>query len=90
MNNTTPWYASRTIWAGVLGIIVPLVGMLLHLTVSDSTTQEIATDLSLIGGAVAGLGAIWYRIKAGSPIAGTQAAVVQQAAGHINPTPKGP
>ena len=89
MNNTTPWYASRTIWAGVLGLIVPAIGMILHVTVSNATTQEVATDLSLIGGAVAGLGAIWYRIKAVSPIAGTQAAVVQQVAGNINPV-KGP
>lgn len=89
MNNTTPWYASKTIWAGALGMLVPLVGMLLHVTVSDATVQEVATDLSLIGGAVAGLGAVYYRIKASQPIAGTKAASVQAVAGNTNPIAKG-
>jgi hypothetical protein len=74
MDGPTPWYASRTIWAGVLGMIVPVVGMILHVTVNDATTQEIATDLSMVGGAIAGLGAIYYRIKASQPIKGSQAA----------------
>lgn len=75
MNASTPWYASRTIWAGVLGMIVPVIGMAFHVTASDATTQEIATDLSMIGGAVAGLAAIYGRVKASLPIAGSKADV---------------
>lgn len=74
MNGSTPWYASKTIWAGALGLIIPVIGMALHVSVNDAQTQELATDLSLIGGAVAGLAAIYGRIKASSPIKGTQAA----------------
>ena len=84
MNGSTPWFSSRTIWAGILGMAVPAVGMVLHVTVTDAQTQEIATDLSLISGAVAGLAAIYGRIKASAPIRGSQAAAA------IQPQAKGP
>lgn len=68
------WYQSRTIWGGILALVVPMLGLVLHLNISDAQVQEVATDLSLIGGAAAGLWAIYGRLKASAPISGTQAA----------------
>ena len=68
------WYASKTVWGGILALVVPMLGLVLHLNISDAQVQEVATDLSLIGGAAAGLWAIYGRLKASAPIAGTQAA----------------
>lgn len=84
MFGATPWYASKTILAGIIGVIVPVIGMVLHVSVTDAQVDSIATDLSLIGGALAGLAAIYGRVKATQPIKGTQAAAV------IAPMSKGP
>lgn len=69
MSDTQPWYTSKTIWAGILGIVVPAIGLLLHVSVTDSQVQEIAGDAALIGGAVTGLAAIYGRVKATKVIA---------------------
>lgn len=72
--DTKPWYTSRTIWAGALAMVVPLIGLALHVNITDAQTQEIATDLALIGGALGGLATMYGRIKATTTIAGTKAA----------------
>ena len=51
-----------------------MIGLLLHVNVTDAQVQEIAADAALIGGALAGLGAIYGRIKASGAIAGSKAA----------------
>lgn len=89
MTDTTPWYASRTIWAGAVGVLVPVIGMAFHVTVTDAQVQEVATDLALVGGAISGLAAIYYRIKTTKPIAGTAAAAAVQPAPPSIPTVKG-
>lgn len=90
MADTTPWYASRTIWAGAVGVMVPVIGMAFHITVTDAQIQEVVTDLTIIGGAVSGLAAIYYRVKASKPISGTAAAAAAQTAPPpVIPTVKG-
>lgn len=78
MNGSTPWFASRTVWAGIAGIAVPVLGMLLHVNIGDAQTAEIVGYLTAAGSAVAGLAAIYGRVKADQPIAGTQAAATIQ------------
>lgn len=78
MNGSTPWFASRTVWAGIAGIAVPVLGLTLHLNISDAQTAEIVGYLTAAGSAIAGLAAIYGRVKADSPIKGSQAAAAIQ------------
>ena len=69
MNDTQPWYASRTIWMCIAGVLVPAFSGILHVTVSDAQTQELVTDLTLAGSAIAALLAWFWRVKATKAIA---------------------
>lgn len=69
MNDTQPWYCSRTIWMCICGVLVPALGAVLHLNVTDSQTQELVTDLTMAGGAVSALLAWFWRVKATKVIA---------------------
>ena len=84
MMDSTPWFMSKTIWGGIVGAVLPMVGLIFHFTVTDAQMQEIATDAALVGGGLAGLFAIYGRIKASMPIRGTK------AASAILPQAKGP
>ena len=64
LSSATVWYASRGVWGSILAAIVPLAGLLLHVNITDAQIQEIATDAAMIGGAVAGLVALYGRIRA--------------------------
>ena len=70
LNDSQPWYASKAIWGGVLAIVLPLAATLLHVSVSDADTQEIAALLAGAGGLVGGALAIYGRIKATKTIGG--------------------
>lgn len=66
---TTPliskdWYTSRTIWGGILAFVVPPLAMVLHVSVSDTDIQQIASIAAALGGATGGAIAIYGRIKA--------------------------
>lgn len=73
LNDTQPWYASKTIWGGVLAIALPLAATLLHVNVTDADTQQIAALLAGAGGLVGGAIAIYGRIKATKTISATSA-----------------
>lgn len=71
LNQTRPWYASKAIWGGILAIAVPLAATVLHVSVSDADTQQIAALLAGAGGLVGGALAIYGRIKATRTITAT-------------------
>ena len=64
---TKKWYASRTIWGGLIAVGSAATG-LFGIYVDEQTQAQI-TDLALVGaGAVGGLMAIFGRIKADKEI----------------------
>lgn len=71
LNDSQPWYSSRTIWGSILAIVVPVLAMFLHITVTDADTQQIAALLAGAGGLVGGALAIYGRIKATKTISAT-------------------
>lgn len=64
MPDSKPWYASVTIWASIIGAASPLLASVLHTNISDAQVQMIATDVAMACGGVAGLVAIWGRLRA--------------------------
>jgi hypothetical protein len=68
LNDTKSWYASRTVWGGILAIAVPVAATLLHVNVTDVDTQQIAALLAGAGGLVGGAIAVYGRIKASKTI----------------------
>jgi hypothetical protein len=60
-----PWYATRTVWAGIVGVGISAFAMAdksLNLTGADQ--QTIVDSLTAMGTAISGLAAIYYRIIA--------------------------
>lgn len=69
LNDTKSWYASKTVWGGLIATAAPIVAILLHRSAPDAATLDnIASLLAAIGGAVGGLYAIYGRLKAASTI----------------------
>lgn len=59
-----PWYASRSIWGGIIALVAAGAGMLGY-TLDQAAALEIATQL---GGLIGGAMAIYYRVTATHPI----------------------
>lgn len=75
MNDSKPWYASVTIWASLIGALSPLAASVFHTNISDAQVQTIATDVAMTCGGVAGLVAIWGRLRATHLIGSSQPAI---------------
>lgn len=68
MNDTKPWYLSRTIWASLVTVVAG-VGGLFGLPVQDLDSQALAEILLQAVTAISGLVAILGRLRAVSRIA---------------------
>lgn len=77
MDQTKSWYASTTIWGGVVAAVAGMAGIFGYsitpadqAALSDSIGQVVAlvTSVSALGG---GLLAIWGRVRASKVIAAT-------------------
>lgn len=59
-----PWYASKTIWGGIIAAAAPFIGLALHFQIDPDLAQAVAAALASVGGVVAIVG----RVKATGPI----------------------
>jgi hypothetical protein len=66
--DSKPWYASSGVWGGILAVVAPLIGVLLHKTVSSADITAVSDALAAIGGAVGGLIAVYGRVNATTTI----------------------
>lgn len=60
MNDTKPWYASGTVWGGLLAAVSPLVRAVGY----ELDVQQAADLLSTLGALVGGAWAVWGRVRA--------------------------
>lgn len=65
---TKPWYASRTIWAGLVGLVAGAGGFF-GLSITEAEQQELIATITTAAGGVAGLIAIVGRLLAETRIA---------------------
>lgn len=67
MESNKQWYASKTVWGGILAIVGGLAG-LFGVVISEADIAELSDALAVLGPAVAslvgGIGAIYGRYKA--------------------------
>lgn len=63
--DTKPWYASKTIWGGLIAALAPLVALVGHYTIDPSVSDALACAFASVGGLVAVIG----RAKANTTIA---------------------
>lgn len=68
MGQTKDWYASTTVWGGIIAAVAPLVGLLIHQQISSATVQALATDLADLGAGIGGIIAIIGRMRATTTI----------------------
>ena len=68
MNGSSNWYESRGVWGGILAIAAPLIGVLLHKSISSADITAVSDALAAIGGAVGGLIAVYGRVNATTTI----------------------
>lgn len=64
MNETKPWYLSRTVWSG---LTTSVLAMLMAMGVVPSTVSETLADEAAL--VLLGIGTIYSRIKADKKIA---------------------
>lgn len=65
MDNTTqPWWQSKTVIGAIVGLAAPIIGGLLHVTVSNTDITQVTDVLAAIGLAAGNLVAVYGRIKA--------------------------
>jgi hypothetical protein len=74
MDQSKPWYASRTVWGGLVAVAAPVIGMMLHVTVGVGDQAVLVDALTGIGSGVGGLIAVYGRVKATEKIAPPPAA----------------
>lgn len=60
---TKPWWASKGVWGGVVAAAAGLAG-LWGVTVGPAEVEQIVTLFTAVTSAVAGLVAVWGRIRA--------------------------
>lgn len=61
---TKPWWASKTIWAGIASIVLGLGSLLFGWTVTSADAAEVAAQIERVVFAVLGLLAIIGRFTA--------------------------
>ena len=59
-----PWYASKTIWGGLLAVVGPAAALLFKAQLPAEFLDAIAAALAAVGGAIA----IWGRASATTAI----------------------
>ncbi len=69
MNEQKPWYASMGVWGSAIAILAPLLSMLGY-SMADADRQQLSVLLGGIGGAVAGIVALYGRVTATKRIGG--------------------
>lgn len=72
-NGTKDWYASYTVWGGILAALAPVVGTILHQDIPSDLITQTATALATIGGIIAIIG----RMRASTSIQGGPTKVQQ-------------
>ena len=58
------WYASKGIWGGLIAAAAPIVGGLLHVSITGDDVNTAMGYVSEIVGAAGGLLAVYGRVKA--------------------------
>lgn len=53
---TKDWYASSTVWGGILAVVAPIAGSLLHREIDSDLINQLSVALAAIGGVVAIIG----------------------------------
>jgi hypothetical protein len=64
MDGSQAWWQSKTIWAALFAILVPVAGRFLHITITDADISEAAGYAVALASAVAGGVALWGRLTA--------------------------
>lgn len=68
MDETKKWYASRTVWGGLIAFAAAVIAPMAGVTI-DAVLQGDMVDVAVAGGGVIGsLIAIWGRLKASKTI----------------------
>ena len=68
MNEEKSWWESRTIWAGVIGMLAPTIAGLLHVTLQASDTLVITDAVVMIVSGLSSLVVVWGRVRANAKI----------------------
>jgi len=63
MENTKPWYKSKTMWGGIVAVLAGIAGVFGY-NLGAEEQQVVVNSLVGIGGSVGGLLALYGRIKA--------------------------
>ena len=62
-----PWYASTTVWGGIIAAVSPLIGVIFHVNLASEATA-ISDALAALGAGIGGLIAVYGRTKASTTI----------------------
>jgi hypothetical protein len=68
MDDSKPWYTSRTIWAALVTGLAPLLGIVFHVSLDAGTTQQIIDAITTAATVGASVIAIIGRVKATTTI----------------------
>lgn len=63
MNDSKKWYQSKSVWGGIVALLAVLLGAFGY-SIGDGDQSALIDSLSVIGGAVGSLVAIYGRVKA--------------------------
>jgi len=63
MTDSKAWYASKTVWGGIIAVMSAIAGAFGYMVTPDLQT-EAATNLSAIGAGLGGALAVYGRVKA--------------------------
>lgn len=67
MNDSKKWYASKAVWGGIVALLAVLLGAFGYTITGDDQSALIET-LSVIGGSIGSLLAIYGRISASKKV----------------------
>ncbi len=61
--DSKPWYMSITMWGGLIALLSPVLGRVLHAEIDPDTQTDLASIIVAIASAIGGLVAIWGRLR---------------------------